>query len=103
MSLKTKTKKKKKYDGVDLLPYLSGGDGTPHEQLFWRIGHRRALRHGDWKILRQRRGDEWELYHLSRDISESTDLAAEHPERLADLVARWEAENAGMIDPVWRP
>ena len=29
--------------------------------------------------------DKWELYHVAEDFSESTDLAAEHPEKLAEL------------------
>jgi len=29
--------------------------------------------------------DEWELYHVAEDFSESTDLAEEHPEKLAEL------------------
>jgi arylsulfatase len=29
--------------------------------------------------------DEWELYHVAEDFSESTNLAAEHPEKLAEL------------------
>jgi len=34
-------------------------------------------------------GDEWELYHLDADFSEAHDLAAEHPEKLAELQAMW--------------
>jgi arylsulfatase len=29
--------------------------------------------------------DEWELYHVAEDFSESTDLAEEHPEKLEEL------------------
>lgn len=29
--------------------------------------------------------DEWELYHVAEDFSESTNLAAQHPEKLAEL------------------
>ena len=28
----------------------------------------------------------WELYHVAEDFSESHDLAAQHPEKLAELV-----------------
>ena len=96
---------KKKHDGVDLLHYVHdflSADEKPHDQLFWRIGNRHALRHGDWKIVRQRKG-KWELYNLAEDIAESKDLAAENPAKLTALIALWEAENAEMIDPVWRP
>ncbi|MEZ5738066.1 MAG: sulfatase-like hydrolase/transferase [Burkholderiaceae bacterium] len=33
--------------------------------------------------------DIWELYHLTNDFSESTDLAATHPDKLAELQAMW--------------
>ncbi|HSJ92043.1 MAG TPA: arylsulfatase, partial [Ilumatobacter sp.] len=41
----------------------------------------------------------WELYHLDGDWSECDDLAADHPARLAELIARWwaEAERHGVL------
>ncbi len=33
--------------------------------------------------------DEWELYHLAEDRSQSRNLAAENPEKLKELVERW--------------
>ncbi|HEY1827181.1 MAG TPA: arylsulfatase, partial [Acidimicrobiales bacterium] len=36
--------------------------------------------------------DVWELYRVADDMSETRDLAAEHPDVLADLVERWWAE-----------
>jgi len=36
--------------------------------------------------------DVWELYRVADDISETRDLAAEHPDVLADLIERWWAE-----------
>ena len=33
--------------------------------------------------------DVWELYHVSEDVSESRDLAAEFPEKVAELIALW--------------
>ena len=43
--------------------------------------------------------DVWELYHVAEDLSETTDLAAEEPQRVADLVARWweEAERNQVL------
>ena len=42
--------------------------------------------------------DEWELYHVAEDFSESTNLAAEHPEKLEELIAVWfeEAKKKGI-------
>ncbi len=88
-------------DGVDLIPYLAGvRQGRPHERLYWRQGGRAALRDGDWKIVRvPRRGQQaaWELYDLKDDPAESRDLAAEQPDRLAELRAAWEKLDGEMV------
>lgn len=36
--------------------------------------------------------DKWELYHVAEDFSESTDLAAIHPEKLEELIAIFDEE-----------
>lgn len=36
--------------------------------------------------------DVWELYHLAEDFSEAHDLAAEYPEKLADLQRLWDLD-----------
>lgn len=36
--------------------------------------------------------DEWELYHVAEDFSESTNVAAEHPEKLAELQRLFDQE-----------
>ena len=36
--------------------------------------------------------DRWELYHVAEDFSESNDLAAEHPERLREMIELWFAQ-----------
>ncbi len=86
-------------DGIDLMPYLSAERAErPHETLFWRMGGKAALRHGDWKIVRSNR-DGWELYDLSHDVGETTDLVDERPEVLIDLVGRWKDLDGQMIAP----
>ena len=38
-------------DGVDLVPFATGAkSGRPHDALFWRSGHYRVVRAGDWKL-----------------------------------------------------
>lgn len=94
-------------EGVDLLPFLKGEDqGRPHETLYWRQGGKAAMRHGDWKIVRmgkrlQAGRAKWELYDLSKDVSEQTNLAGVHPEILAELISRWNEMNSEMVDPLF--
>ena len=92
-------------DGVDLVPYVRGAgarEGVPHETLFWRMGTRHALRHGDWKLVVERDAKP-ALYRLSGDAGEKTDLAAKHPEVLKDLQRRYAAWDAEMAQPRWQP
>lgn len=96
-----------KIDGVDLLPYVSGAnDGRPHETLYWRLRQRNALRHGDWKIVRNPAGrpdNQWRLYNLKTDIGETNDLADEHSDQLQELLGLWETFNGQMQEPFWSP
>jgi arylsulfatase B len=88
-------------DGVDLLPHLDGRRaGDPHQTLFWRLGRDTALRHGDWKLVRQGK-PEWELFDLARDVGESRDVSTANPGVVADLRARLEALDAQMVPPLW--
>ncbi len=97
----------KQVEGVDLIPFLTGKDnGRPHETLFWRQGGKSGLRHGDWKLVRMGKKTtvgraQWELYDLSKDISEENNLAAANPERLAELVEIWEGMNGEMSEPLF--
>ncbi len=66
-------------------------------QYYEMVGHR-AIWHGGWKaVTLHRRGtpfdeDQWSLYHTDEDFSECNDVAAEHPEKLRELVDRWWVE-----------
>ena len=94
-------------EGVNLVPHLTGrADGVPHETLYWRQGGKTALRHGDWKLLRMGQrfvpgNAQWELYDLSRDVSEENNLAASSPERVAALVTIWEKLDGEMSEPAF--
>jgi arylsulfatase A-like enzyme len=91
-----------KLDGVDLLPYLSGEKpGRPHDALYWRFHTKQAIRSGDWKLVRDRGQDRWELYDLADDIGESKDLAGKMPDKVKELDAAWQAWNAQLQAPKW--
>jgi arylsulfatase B len=95
------TPKQEQLDGVNILPLLTGeSTAAPHENLFWRVGHLNALRHGDWKLLRT--GPAWQLYDLAHDVSETTNLAAKNAARVKELSALWDQWNGEQIDPLWK-
>ena len=69
---------------------LGGKRKTPQPYLYWDYGHCRprymqAARMGRWKGIRQRAGESVELYDLKRDIGETEDVAASHPEVVAKI------------------
>jgi len=60
--------------------------------LAWEVFGNQALRRGDWKIRWQYKpfGKEaWELFNLAEDPAERVDLAAKHPDKVAELTADW--------------
>ncbi|WP_395160713.1 arylsulfatase [Ilumatobacter sp.] len=73
-------------------------------QYYEMLGHR-AIWSDGWKAVTMHRqgqpfdDDEWALYHIDEDFSESHDLAAQHPEIVAGLVDLWwtEAERNGVL------
>ena len=79
-------------DGISIVPELIGekaaGRKQPqHDYLYWEINGWTAIRQGNWRAVRPKGSERWELYDLSSDPSESHDLASTQPEILAKLTA----------------
>ncbi|MGF2949241.1 sulfatase-like hydrolase/transferase [Microbacterium alcoholitolerans] len=102
--------------GVDQMP-LHGrsfaatfADGEPlgdrPPQYFEVAGHRAMLADG-WKAVTFHKPgedfelDRWELYNLDEDPAETTDLSAQHPEKLDTLIQLWnEHADANLVFPL---
>jgi arylsulfatase A-like enzyme len=71
----------KDIDGISIAATLLGkGEQKKHEYLFWSSGVH-AVRMGKWKgIGGGRRKMKTRLYDLSKDIGETNDVAADHPD-----------------------
>lgn len=94
----------KPLDGVDLMPYLSGGaSGAPHERLYWRCfdGVYAAVREGKWKWTRHGSDAAPELFDLEADVAEQNDVAAEHPDVAERLRTAWQAWSEQMAPSAW--
>jgi arylsulfatase len=82
--------------GTSWGPVLAGGAESPRtdrDALAWEVFGNRALRQGDWKLRWQVRPfgkGEWELFDLAADPAERKDLAAERPDKVAELTALWD-------------
>ena len=77
------------------------GTGPKREITFWRSGHYRAVRQGDWKLQVSSRPDKVWLFNLAIDPTEQVNLAAKDPARVAELRKLIEAQNAGLPRPLW--
>ena len=49
----------------------------------------RAVRHGNYKAIRDEKSTEWELYDVVADRTERHNLAAEKPEMLKAMIEKW--------------
>lgn len=49
------------------------------------------LMEGDWKIMRRVDADNWQLYNTAEDPNELEDLAQQNPQKLNDLVIKYQA------------
>ena len=81
-----------KTDGISILPTLLGEDKVGHAQanheyLYWEFLNQIAVRKGYWKAVKPKPKSDWQLFDLKTDIGESKDVAAQHPELVADIAA----------------
>jgi arylsulfatase A-like enzyme len=92
-------------DGLSFAPILRGRTDAArrHEFLYWEFHEgqatSQAVRMGDWKAVRLAPNQPVQLYQLSKDPGEATNVAAAHPE----IVARIEAHlrTARVESPDW--
>jgi arylsulfatase A-like enzyme len=104
-------------EGISFAPTLFDAENPgSHTTQYYEMLGSRALYHEGWKAVvfrplvfvrytpeddpfRSYEDDDWELYHIAEDFSETRDLAAEHPEKLAELVDIWwrEAERHNVL------
>ncbi len=89
-------------DGRDAWPVLAGRADAPPRELGFAVEHRKwseaALLAGRWKLVRVFRPP-WQdpvdhLFDLAADPGETRDVAADHPDRVAELRARLAAFRA---------
>jgi arylsulfatase len=76
-------------EGQSLLPVFAQDGGT-RAPMFWEHEGNAAVRIGQWKLVK-RYPRPWELYDLEADRTELHDLAARHPERVADMAGQYDA------------
>ncbi len=87
-------------DGISYLPTLLGkpDQQREHEYLYWASSEGATsvgMRQQQWKLVKyrgkQKQRDpsaqpDWRLYDLNHDIGEETDIAAEHPQQVQQML-----------------
>ncbi len=85
--------------GKSLVPVFKNETRAPHEGLFWEHEGNKAARIGSWKWVNAYPEQHDELFNLSLDPTENTNLAKTHPEQLDKMKAAWQkwANGVGVV------
>lgn len=104
-------------DGLSLVPTFDAADApSPRRTQYYNVYGNRAIYHDGWfasafrgrapwdvrkPVASSTLEDRWELFDLNRDFSQSRDLAAEHPGKLAELQALfWHEAGRNQVLPL---
>ncbi len=91
-------------DGISFAKGLTDTGDFPEKPIFWHFPHYTnqgsrpsgAMRDGDWLLVEFYDEEILELYNLSGDIGEKSDLSENHPERVTSMreaLDKWRKEN----------
>ncbi|TWT38951.1 arylsulfatase [Blastopirellula retiformator] len=83
--------------GKSLVPALAKDVTIDRDYIWWLHEGNRAIRVGNWKLVAAE-GDAWELYDLSVDRAESSNLASQNPEKAKQLEALWTKQLEASIE-----
>jgi arylsulfatase len=88
-------------ESTSLVPAFRGGRREVREAYYWGFGLdakwparevQRVVRTHGWKAYRDAgRGGEWQLFDMEADRTEMRDLSGQHPDRIAEMAALWDA------------
>lgn len=74
--------------GKSLVPVFTKDNTVQHDFFWWNHDGNRAIRIRDWKLVADH-AKPWELFDLSKDRSEMTNLASVYPEKVKEMEQAW--------------
>ncbi len=74
--------------GLSLVPDFASDGHVKHDFLWWSHEGNRAIRIGNWKLVADHQKP-WELFDLSKDRSETENLATSQPDKVKELDREW--------------
>ncbi len=83
------------------VPLLQDKNGWDDERtLYWEHERGKAIRKGNWRLTALANGG-WQLFDLAHDLSETNNVAAEHPEKVREMKNLWNnwAKSVGLNVP----
>lgn len=92
--------------GRSFLPAIKSANApSPRNIQYFELRGNRAIALDNWRAVAMHKpgtsfeADDWKLYDLSKDFSESENLASRYPEQLAKMKAAWhqEAKKYGVL------
>ena len=80
--------------GKSLLPVFKNIEVERTEPLFWEWRNGQAMRLNNWKIVRNAKDDEWDLYNIENDPTEMRNIAKSNGEVVVKLDSIYQAWNS---------
>jgi arylsulfatase A-like enzyme len=78
--------------GVNLLPLWQGKSVKRNEPIFWEHEGNKALRDGKWKLVKEIREKEFQLFDMENDRTEMNDLSKKEPKIFNDMMSKYETK-----------
>ena len=89
-------------DGVDLVKFATtAATSDPHKSLYWRSGDYKVLLSEGWKLQVSARPNKIWLFDLTKDPTETQNLADAVPEKTAALKAMLAKLDGEQAKPLW--
>lgn len=97
------TAKCKPLDGIDVWPAMAGGNPSGRQEIVYNVEpFRGAIREGKWKLVwKNMLPSSVELFDMVADPNETTNLAAQNPEKVKVLQARIEKLASESAKPLF--